>query len=161
VGPSYDLAASHARRERYRSELLAGLDLSPGIGAWLRQADRAGLQLAIASSSSRQWVRSLLGGIGREHEFAVFACGDEVSSVKPEPDIYLLALNRLGLTAAQAVAVEDSAHGVAAAKAAGLRCIAIPNEHVGPARFDSADLVLASAAELSLAEALRKLGVSD
>lgn len=160
VGSSYDLAASHARRERYRSELLADLGLSPGIGAWLRQAHRARLQLAIASSSSRRWVRGLLEGIGRDHEFAVLACGDEVPSAKPEPDVYLLALSRLGLTAAQAVAVEDSAHGVAAAKAAGLPCIAIPNTHVGPGRFDSADLVLASAAELSLDQALRKLEVS-
>lgn len=161
VGPSYDRAASHARREAYRMRLLRGLGLSPGIGAWLRQARRARLRLAIASSSSAAWVRGMLRGVGREGEFAVFACGDEVPRAKPDPGVYRLALDRLGLPPARAAAVEDSAHGVVAAKAAGLRCIAIPNTHVGSARLDSADLVLASAADVSLRRALRELPPPD
>jgi HAD superfamily hydrolase (TIGR01509 family) len=157
VGPSYDQAASHVRREAYRMRLLRDLGLSPGIGAWLRQARRARLRLAIASSSSEAWVRGMLRRVGRENEFAVFACGDEVHRAKPDPCVYQLALDRLGLPPSRAVAVEDSAHGVAAAKAAGLRCIAIPNIHVGSDRLCSADLVLTSAADVSLAQALRKL----
>ena len=154
VGVSYDRAASHARREAFRSGLLAGLDLSPGIANWLAQARDAGLRLAIASSSSREWVQGLLRRVGRERDFEVYACGDEVARAKPAPDVYRLALERLDLPAAAAVAVEDSAHGVAAAKAAGLRCIAIPNPHVGPSRCEHADLVLRSATDRRLAEAL-------
>ena len=81
--------------------------------------------------------------------------GNEVAAHKPAPDVYLLALARLGLPAGQAVAVEDTLRGVTAAQAAGLRCIAIPNPHTDPARFGHADLILASAAELSLTEAVR------
>jgi putative hydrolase of the HAD superfamily len=157
VGPAYDRAASHARRERHREALLRDLGLCAGIADWLDDARRAGLRLAVASSSSRAWVRRLLRQAGREADFAVLACGDEVERPKPAPDVYRLALDRLGLAPAAAVAVEDSRHGVAAAKAAGLRCIAIPNPHVGPATFEGADLVLASAAEVPLADALARL----
>ena len=157
VGPSYDRAASHARRTAHRDELNSQLGLRPGLDAWLRDAHAAGLRLAVASSSPRQWVHRLLAGIGREADFEVFACGDEVSRPKPSPEVYLLALDRLGIAAGQAVAVEDSPHGAAAARAAGLRCIAIPNPHADPAAFGSTDLVLASAAGLSLASALAEL----
>jgi beta-phosphoglucomutase-like phosphatase (HAD superfamily) len=102
-------------------------------------------------------VRTLLADIGREGDFSTFACGDEVAEPKPSPEVYLLALDRLGVPASQAVAVEDSPHGAAAAKAAGLRCIAIPNPHVAPESFIAADLVLTSAADMSLARALAKL----
>ena len=64
--------------------------------------------------------------------------------------MYLLALERLGLPASDAVAFEDTAHGVAAAHAAGLRCVAVPNAHAGRHRFTAADLLLPSAAALPL-----------
>jgi HAD superfamily hydrolase (TIGR01509 family) len=118
VGPSYDRAASHARRAAYRDELNRQLGLRPGLDAWLRDAHAAGLRLAVASSSPRQWVHRLLAGIGREADFEVFACGDEVARPKPSPEVYLLALNRLGIAAGQAVAVEDSPHGAAAGRPA-------------------------------------------
>jgi HAD superfamily hydrolase (TIGR01509 family) len=157
VGPSYDRDASHARRIAHRDELIGRLGLRPGIDAWLRDAHAAGLRLAVASSSPRRWVRTLLAGIGRESDFGTYACGDEVAEPKPSPEVYLLALDRLGVPAGQAVAVEDSPHGAAAARAAGLRCIAIPNPHAVPESFTAADLVLPSAAGLSLAQALAKL----
>jgi putative hydrolase of the HAD superfamily len=157
VGPAYDRAASHARRVAYRDELNRQLGLRPGIEDWLQDAHSAGLSLAVASSSPRIWVRTLLNGIGMEDYFAAFACGDEVERPKPSPEVYLLALDRLGVGAGRAVAVEDSPHGAAAARAAGLRCIAIPNPHVAAESLDAADLVLASAAELSLAQALAEL----
>lgn len=157
VGPSYDRDASHARRVAHRDELISRLGLRPGIGAWLRDARAARLRLAVASSSPRRWVQTLLAGIGRESDFGTYACGDEVAEPKPSPEVYLLALDRLGVPAEQAVAVEDSPHGAVAARAAGLRCIAIPNPHAVPESFTAADLVLASAADLSLAQALAKL----
>jgi len=155
VGPSYDQARSHARRLAYRDQLHASLELAPGLGGWLDQATAAGLALAVASSSPVRWVRDHLTRVGRAGDFGFLCGGDEVASSKPAPDVYLLALARLGLTAGQAVAVEDTPHGVTAAQAAGLRCVAIPNPHTDPALFGHADLVLASAAGLSLAEAIR------
>lgn len=157
VGPGYSQVLSHERRIVYRDELNAALGLAPGIGRWLDEARQLGVRLAVASSSPTTWVRQLLGGAGYLDRFEIVACGDEVDLAKPDPGVYLLALQRLGLPGTRAIAVEDSRHGVIAAQAAGMRCAAIPNPHADPARFAVADLLLASAEELSLAQVLTSL----
>src|SRR6185437_8173152 len=96
-------------------------------------------------------------GAGWPGTWSELACGDEVAGHKPAPDVYVLALRRLGVVGSRAVAVEDTVHGVAAARAAGLRCIAIPNPFADRSRFGEADLVLASAAEMPLRQALSHL----
>lgn len=151
VGPGYDRDASHARRSEYRDRLNAALELAPGIGAWLDQARELGLRLAVASSSPRAWVTRLLDQVGQLASFEIVVCGDEVERVKPDPGVYLLALAQLGVAPAQALAFEDSPHGVAAAKAAGLRCVAVPNPHTDPAHFGAADVLLSSAEEHPIA----------
>ncbi|MEK8107064.1 HAD-IA family hydrolase [Micromonospora sp. M12] len=108
-----------------------------------------GLRLAVASSSPSTHVGALLDQAGLRARFEVLATGEEVAAHKPDPAVYLLALDRLGLPADQAVAFEDTVHGVAAAQAAGLRCVAVPNPHATHARFVAADLVLRSAGDLS------------
>ncbi|RSM85576.1 phosphatase [Kibdelosporangium aridum] len=152
VGAGYDRVSSHARRVAYRDSLNADLSVPLGIRKWLAEAD--GLRLAVASSSPASWVLPLLEQTGYRSRFEVVACGDEVSAHKPDPAVYDLALARLGVQAAEAIAFEDTPHGVAAAKAAGLRCVAIPNRHTDPSRFTAADLVLANAADMTLAEIL-------
>ncbi|MGW1771374.1 HAD family hydrolase [Streptomyces sp. NPDC002104] len=157
VGPEFDYEISHARRLAYRDELHSNLGLRDGIDAWLTQARDAGLRCAVASSSTEEWVTSMLARVDRLDAFGVLAFGNEVRSPKPAPDVYLLALNRLGLDPAQAIAVEDTPHGAAAARAAGLSCIAIPNPFADPTYFTAADLVLATAAELPLQDAIEAL----
>jgi beta-phosphoglucomutase-like phosphatase (HAD superfamily) len=147
---------SEERYARLAEAVGAGfsLGLSAGISDWLGEAGRRGLRLAVASSSPGEWVRGHLGRVAALSRFEAVAAGDEVARPKPDPGVYLLALRKLALPATAAVAVEDTPHGVAAARAAGLRCIAIPNPHADPGRFGAADLVLGSAAEASLSEAL-------
>ena len=157
AGPSYDRQLSHARRTAYRDRLHQGLGLAAGIPGWISDAASLGLRLAVASSSPRSWVAGHLERAGIAEIFEVLACGDEVAGHKPAPDVYVLALHRLGVGSGCAVAVEDTAHGVAAARAAGLRCIAIPNPFADRSRFGEANLVLASAAEMSLSQALVSL----
>jgi len=86
--------------------------------------------------------------------FDLIVTGDEVSAHKPDPEIYVLALKRLGLDGGSAVAVEDTAHGVAAAAAAGMATIAIPNPFVHVEAVGQADLVIGLAEEVLLSEAL-------
>jgi HAD superfamily hydrolase (TIGR01509 family) len=160
VGPGYDQDASHAQRMVFREELHAALELADGIGGWLDEARDLGLRLAVASSSPRFWIDDHLSRIGYLDRFELMACGDEVAAVKPAPDVYLLALDRLGVPADRAVAFEDTVHGVAAAGAAGLRCVAIPHPHADPALFTAADAVLTSAAEHPLAKVLTRLGTA-
>lgn len=157
VGPAYDQAVSHTRRLAYRDRLNESLELMPGIADWLSRAGQLGMRLAVATSSPRGWASKHLAGRGSLAAFEFLACGDEVARPKPDPGVYLLALERLALPAGRVVAVEDSPHGVAAAQAAGLRCVAIPNRHADAARFAAADLVLASAAHQRLDEVLQAL----
>jgi HAD superfamily hydrolase (TIGR01509 family) len=157
VGPGFDRAASHARRTAYRDERHRTLGLTAGLDAWLREAEGLGLRLAVASSSRRDWVAGNLARTGDLARFEVLACGDEVPAHKPDPAVYRLALQRLGLPPEAAVAFEDTSHGVSAAVAAGLRCVAIPNLYAHNARFDQATLRLPSAAGTPLTEVLTQV----
>lgn len=104
----------------------------------------------------RLWLQR----IDRLDAFSILAFGNEVPAVKPAPDVYQLALERLGLDPARAIAIEDTPHGVTAAKAARLACIAIPNPFANTARFTEADLLLPSATALTLNAALDKLAAA-
>jgi HAD superfamily hydrolase (TIGR01509 family) len=157
VGARFDRTVSHRRRVAYREKLHEDLDLADGLREWLEEAAGMGLRLAVASSSPVDWLTTHLSRAGVLDSFEVLAGGDEVGRHKPAPDVYQLALDRLTLSCAAAVAVEDTAHGVAAAHAAGMRCIAIPNPFVAPERVRHADLVLSSASQLRLADALGQL----
>jgi HAD superfamily hydrolase (TIGR01509 family) len=86
------------------------------------------LKLAIASSSSREWVHGWANTLGVLEFFAATATKDDVLRVKPDPALYLVALERLGVASSDALALEDSPNGARAALAAGLRCVVIPNE---------------------------------
>jgi HAD superfamily hydrolase (TIGR01509 family) len=157
AGPRFDRAVSHRRRVAYREKLHEELDLADGLREWLEEGASMGLRLAVASSSPLDWLTTHLRRAGVLDSFEVLAGGDEVGQHKPAPDVYQLALDRLTLSCAAAVAVEDTAHGVAAAHAAGMRCIAIPNPFVALERVRHADLVLSSASQLRLADALSQL----
>jgi HAD superfamily hydrolase (TIGR01509 family) len=157
AGPRFDRGLSHRRRVAYRDKLHEQLDLADGLRGWLDEAVSLGLRLAVASSSPLEWLTAHLGRAGVLDTFDVLAGGDEVGRHKPAPDVYHLALGRLSLSCDAAVAVEDTAHGVAAAHAAGMRCIAIPNPFVAAERVRHADLVLSSASQLRLADALSQL----
>ena len=157
VGDGFDREVSHASRQAYRKGLNGALTPAPGIEAWLTRAGERGLRLAVASSSPLWHVGALLDQAGLRERFEVIATGDEVAAHKPDPAVYLLALRRLGLGPREAIAFEDTAHGVAAARAAGMRCVAVPNPHADRARFVDADLVLAGAADLTLDEVLSEI----
>jgi HAD superfamily hydrolase (TIGR01509 family) len=154
----FDEDAMHARRRLRRDELLARETTRPGVHPWLDEADARGLALAIASSSRRDWVEPHLDRLGLLHRFAYIACfGEHGLAAKPAPDTYLAACAAVGVQPGAALAIEDSPHGVTAAKAAGLWCVAVP--HVITERLDlsHADVRLRSLADASLAEVLGRL----
>jgi len=154
VGAGFDRAESHARRVAHRERLHSELDFRPGIREWVSAARELGLPVAIASSSPRSWVRGHLERVDAIEHFDLIVTGDEVGSHKPDPAIYELALQRLAVPAEEAIAIEDTAHGVAAAQAAGMFAVAIPNPFVAEADVAAADLVLGSAAHLPLSDLL-------
>ena len=111
----------------------------------------ARLPLGLASSSSRALIDAVLDQGGLAGAFAATVSSEEVARGKPSPDVYLRALELLGVEAAIAVAVEDSGAGIRAAAAAGMRVVAIPNALYPPSpeALALADPVLASIRELT------------
>jgi HAD superfamily hydrolase (TIGR01509 family) len=107
--------------------------------------------LGLASSSNRELIELALELLGVKHLFAATVSSEEVDRGKPAPDVYAEVARRLGVDPTQAAAVEDSHNGVLAAKAAGMRVLAIPNRHFPPGEeaLDQADVVLDSLAELT------------
>jgi HAD superfamily hydrolase (TIGR01509 family) len=107
--------------------------------------------LALASSSNRELIDLALELLGVKHLFEVTVSSEEVARGKPAPDVYLEAARRLGVDPKHAAAIEDSENGIRAAKAAGMRVLAIPNQHFPPAEeaLAQADVVLDSLAELT------------
>jgi beta-phosphoglucomutase-like phosphatase (HAD superfamily) len=139
----------HATKTRIFAELVqAGrVRPRPGIIRLLGEARAAGLRLAIASTTSLANVEALLPNVLGEEApgwFHVVATGDVVPHKKPEPDIYLLALQQLGCPPERCVAFEDSAPGVRAAKGAGLFTVATPTHWSEGHDLAEADLVVPS-----------------
>ena len=121
------------------------LPLRPGMANMIRAARKAGLKLAIASTSSPENVSTLLRA-SLAHDaaswFDVIAAGDIVAAKKPAPDIYLWVLERLGLPAAACLAVEDSGNGLQAALAAGIPTVVTENDYTRGQDFSGALAVL-------------------
>jgi HAD superfamily hydrolase (TIGR01509 family) len=156
-----DVDAMHATRRARRDALLEREQLMPGVEQWLDDARAANLGIAIASSSPHEWVHGHLTRLGVHDRFGHLSCRDEVVPGKPAPDVYLRACDALGVEPRNALAVEDSPNGVTAAKAAGLRCVAVPNRITAALDFSGADLVVTSLADVTLAAALERLGRPD
>jgi putative hydrolase of the HAD superfamily len=124
--------------------------LRPGVAECVSSARMRGLKLAIASSSTQEWVVRNLRKFGLLDEFDAVCTRDYVDAVKPDPALYLLALKKLGVAADEAIAFEDSPPGILAAKRAGLYCIAIPNSLTKDLALDQADRRLTSLEEFNL-----------
>ena len=118
------------------------------------------LHIGLASSSYRDAVDGVLHGLGIAHYFETVVSGSEVTRVKPAPDIFLKAANRLGVVPAQCAVLEDAEKGVLAAQAAGMRCVAIPNGYTRDHDFSQATLVCVSLHEVTV-ELLRNLGTNS
>lgn len=145
------------QRVSRRTEMVLAEKLLPGVVELVEEARSARLKLGVASSSTTDWVKGHLARLGILDRFDCIRCRDEVARAKPEPDLYLAVLDCLGVAAAEAFAIEDSPNGIAAAKSAGLRCVAIPNPITSGLDLSQADLVVPSLAGLSLAGLLEKL----
>ncbi|HZD56255.1 MAG TPA: HAD family hydrolase [Anaerolineales bacterium] len=156
LGYPVDRAALSPERRAREDELNARQPVLPGVEAYIAEAKRLGLGLAIASSSSCKWITRHLTRLGLLSHFDCIRASDDVDRAKPDPDLYLSALECLNVEPHQAIALEDSPNGVMAAKRAGLFCVAVPNPLTRELPLDHADLRLDTLAEMPLEELLRK-----
>ena len=138
--------------DRWRAKanaLIASNPILPGVMDILDEAQERGLRLAIASSSPHEWVDAHLKRLGIFDRFEHIICGDDVTRTKPSPELFLLALSKLNLSAEQAVIFEDSPNGVKAANAAGIFVVAVPNSITSQLVFPEECFRLHSLKELS------------
>jgi HAD superfamily hydrolase (TIGR01509 family) len=146
VGRRLEGETIRAERRLRTLELVEALTILPGVLEWREEARARGVRLGVASSSGRGWVTGHLERLGLP-DWDCIRCLEDVERTKPAPDLYIAVLDCLGVLPEQTVAVEDSAHGVEAAKSAGLYCV-LTGEH----DFSRADLVMASLGDRSFAE---------
>lgn len=139
------------RRARYLATVEANPVL-PGVKDMIAEARARGLKLGVASSSTREWVEGHLGRRGLLGHFDAVRCRDDVAATKPDPELFTAAVAALGVDPECAIAIEDSANGVTAAKRAGLFCVVIPNAMTSSMSLDHADLRLQSLADVSLGD---------
>jgi len=158
VGAPLDRTALNERRYAHELSLIEAEALRPGIAEYLAEAKRRRLKRAIVSSSSRQWVDRHLARLEEAVGWdAIVTADHDPARAKPRPDLYLEALELLDVRAEEAVAFEDSPNGVRAARAAGVFCVAVPNEVTRDLDLEDADVLVPSLAELPPAELLARL----
>ncbi len=140
-----ELAAALHRWKTGRVQEMATAGSIParaGVGEWLEELAGRGVRLAVATTGSRQWAIPLLDKVFGPGRFEVVVAGDDVARRKPDPEAYLLALTRLGLDPAEAVAVEDSGPGWVSARDAGLTCVVVANDETDLTTVAGAPLIV-------------------
>ncbi len=122
--------------------MMSSVPLSPMAGSQklLDVLNKAGVPCAVASSSPRELVNIILHRTGLRTYFNNIVCGDDVKLSKPNPEIFLLAAKQLGILPEECLVIEDSCHGVTAAKAATMFCIGLINASSGRQDLSKADV---------------------
>lgn len=157
LGRALDAATLRTRHRVRTDALIAAQAILPGVRDYVDAAQRLGVRLGVASSSSRRWVEGHLERLDLRGSFEVIRCADDVPRVKPDPALYRAVLEATGVRPEDAVALEDSPNGVLAAKRAGLTCVAVPNALTARLDLSAADLRVVSLADLPLPELLARL----
>jgi HAD superfamily hydrolase (TIGR01509 family) len=158
VGRLLDRKGFEDLERRYYEEATAMQRLMPGVAEYLRDAHRLRLGVGIASSSRRAWVVEHLKRFAIADAFDAIVCREDVAHAKPHPQLYLEAVKRLMVVPEEALALEDSSNGIAAAKAAGLRCVAVPTVMTAGLDLSRADMRIPSLGAVPLADLLAQIG---
>ena len=153
---SLDANALRLQHHRQSIALIEGQPVLPGVLDLLDEAEHLDIKLAVASSSPHAWVDTHLTRLGLFDRFDEVICGDDVppGRTKPNPDLFLLALNQLEVPKETTVVFEDSPNGIRAAKSAGIFAVAVPNPITSMLAFEGESLMLSSLADLKLADLL-------
>ncbi|HEX8803882.1 MAG TPA: HAD-IA family hydrolase [Acidimicrobiales bacterium] len=158
--PLDDRDALIVRHRDRHTATVAAERVRPGVVELLDEAAGAGVAAAVASSSSRTWVCGHLDRLGLTPRFDTVVTSDDLggdrSRTKPAPDLFLLAAERLGVPPGACAVLEDSPHGVVAARAAGMAVVAVPGPMTSGMAFPGAHRTVGSLTEIALTD-LRRL----
>jgi HAD superfamily hydrolase (TIGR01509 family) len=156
IGEPIDRGEVAARRWDRKMQLVRRLSPRPGVLEYINEARHLGLVLAIVSTDDMEWITTGLEILGLLDSWDFIECaeGDPLRA-KPAPALYVAALERSGLQAAEAIAIEDSPNGIQAAKSAGIYCVGFANEVTRVLDLSMADVVVDSLDDLPLSDVLR------
>ena len=161
TGVALDEEALRSRHRKESDVLIEREPAAEGVSEYITAARSLGIRLGIVSSSSRRWVEGHLARLGLISRFDCITTCEYVAPgrTKPYPDLYLQALASLAVEPAQAIAFEDSPHGLQAARAAGIFAIAVPNPATAHLDLSQANLLVKSLASLPLEELLQRVPI--
>ena len=161
AGQSLDVEALHTRYQAESRKRIASNSIRAGVLDYLTTAHRLNIRCAVASSSSHQWVDTHLARLGLTQHFDKLICSDDVppGRTKPNPDLFLKALEQLRVRANEAIVFEDSPNGVTAANRAGIFVVAVPNPLTSRLMIHGENLRLHSLADLPLVDLLARFEV--
>jgi HAD superfamily hydrolase (TIGR01509 family) len=146
----------HAAKSRIFQMMMTDdcLPLNPGVEALIADAKTNALRVVFASTTSRANIDAMLAATrpAIARQFDLILSGEDVDAIKPAPDIYLAALERLALNASEVIAIEDSAPSMAAALAAGIATIIVPGKLWVGGSFEGASAVLPDLIEITVAK---------
>ena len=161
VGRPLEREPMQSRRILHRDAILHAQETLPGVRDYIEEGRRMGLKMAVASSSRRRWVVGHLERLGIHEHWDAVMTADDVERTKPDPALYLAAVEAMGVKPAEAIAFEDSRNGVLAAKAAGLWCVGVPANLTRNMNLSAADVILGSLSDLSLPDLLARLAQTE
>jgi HAD superfamily hydrolase (TIGR01509 family) len=150
LGRKLDWSQILPGREARNWELTLQAKTLPGIDLLFHNAKERGLPIGVASNSGHGWVEEGLKRLGLRTMVDAIVTRDMVMNPKPAPDVYLKTVQTLGIEPNRVVALEDSEPGCRAAKQAGMKAVAIPNQFSERQNFNVADLIVKSAEALDL-----------
>ncbi|NRD76527.1 HAD family hydrolase [Bacillus sp. BRMEA1] len=155
------ISALEAKLEEKQHKLFMeraiSLSLREGVTSYLEEAKKQQLKIGLASSSGRDWVESCLKRYQIYDYFHTIKTKENVTRVKPDPSLYVKALEALEVQPNEAVAFEDSLNGSLAAIGAGIRCVIVPNPVTAHLPFENYHLRLTSMQEKSLSYVLNEI----
>lgn len=150
-----ELLEEHAA-VRYENKMKAPV-LREGVKEYLDEARQNNMKIALASSSSQEWVHTYLEQLNIRDYFEIINTKDDVSNIKPDPELYIKTLMDLELSSNETIVFEDSLNGLRAAKQAGIRCVIVPNSVTRNLKFENFDERIDSMGEITLSELLKKI----
>jgi len=134
----------HLRKTEIFVEMIekGEIPLRPGVLRLMKEALQKGVIIGICTTSNRKAVESIIRTFLSEISLSIVIAGDEVARKKPDPEIYLTALQRTGLKASECLVIEDSSVGIGAASAAGITVLATINEYTKDEDLSRAEVVV-------------------
>ena len=143
TSPGEVVAVAGEKEENYRQRVAPNIKPLPGAIELIKALREYGVKMAIASSAPMENIQLILGGLGIKDYFQAIVWGGEVTEGKPSPQGFLLAAEKLVVEPQNCVVIEDAVAGVAAAKRAGMKCLAVTNTHP-EANLKEADSIVAT-----------------